>query len=160
MDYLARYYYTKSLLYYKAVYEKIYNEKGYAIGIIIGLEEKIMDNLQILEGYKNKFGTHEQHSEVTNLLRTLNSELENYKYKNNLVNKEKIDASDALEKIPTLIKAQVPDNKFDLEVFSLPSLSLIKKSLINPKVKPMTDIFMKCENIWMVIFAIMRPHKK
>ena len=139
VDYLARYYYTKSLLYYKAVYEKIYNEKGYAIGIIIGLEEKIMDNLQILEGYKNKFGTHEQHSEVTNLLRTINSELENYKYKNNLVNKEKIDASDALEKIPTLIKAQVPDNKFDLEVFSLPSLSLIKKSLINPKVKPMID---------------------
>ena len=139
VDYLARYYSTKSLLYYKTSFEKIYNEKGHSIGIIIGLEEKIFDNLQILEGYKNKYGTIEQHTEVTNLLRTIKSELDNYKYKNNLVNKEKVDASGALQNIPSLIKASVPENKFDLEVFSLPSLNLIKKSLINPKVKPMID---------------------
>ena len=139
VDYLASYYYIKSLLYYKAVYEKIYNEKGRAIGIIIGLEETIINNLNKLENNKNKYGTHEQHSEVTNLLRTIQSEIENYKYKNNLVNKEKVDASEALSNIPSLIKAQVPENKFDLDVFSLASLNSIKKSLINPKVKPMID---------------------
>ena len=129
----------KSLLYYKMGYEKIYNQKGNSIGIIIGLEEYIVDNLKKLESNKNKYGTHEQHSEVTNLLRTMQSELENYKYKNNLVNKEKVDARDAVENMPSLIKAQVPENKFDLDVPSLLSLSSIKKSLINPKVKPMID---------------------
>ena len=139
VDYLARYYYIKSLIYYKAVYEKIYNERGNSIGIIIGLEEIIMNNLRSLENNKNKYGTHEQHSEVTNLIRTMQSELDSYKYKNNLVNKEKIDAKEALDNVPSLIKAQVPKDKYDLDVFSLASLNLIKKSLINPKVKPMID---------------------
>ena len=139
VDYLARYYYIKSLIYYKATYEKVYNVQGKCIGVIIGIEEAIMDNLKRLESNKNKYGTHEQHSEVTNLLRTMQSELDNYKYKNNLVNKEKIDAKDALDQMQSSIKATVPENKFDLEVFSLASLSLIKKSLINPKVKPMID---------------------
>ena len=139
VEYLANYYYTKSLINYKGVYEKIYNEKGISIGIIIGLEEVIMDNLKKLEGKKNKCGTHEQHSEVTNLLRTIQTEMDKYKYNNSIVNKEKIDAKDALENMPSLIKAQIPENKFDLDVFSLPSLALIKKSLINPKVKPMID---------------------
>ena len=139
IQYLCEYYFMKSLLYYKMGYEKIYNQKGNSIGIIIGLEEYIVDNLKKLESNKNKYGTHEQHSEVTNLLRTMQSELENYKYKNNLVNKEKVDARDAVENMPSLIKAQVPENKFDLDVPSLLSLSSIKKSLINPKVKPMID---------------------
>jgi len=139
VDYLARYYYIKSLIYYKAVYEKIFNEKGEYLGVIIGLEETILNNLRNLEGNKNKYGTHEQHSEVTNLLRTIQSELENYKYKNNILRKEKIDAREALENMPSLIKAQIPENKFDLNVFSLASLNLIKKSLINPKVKPIID---------------------
>ena len=65
--------------------------------------------------------------------------MDKYKYNNSIVNKEKIDAKDALENMPSLIKAQIPENKFDLDVFSLPSLALIKKSLINPKVKPMID---------------------
>ena len=69
----------------------------------------------------------------------MQSELDSYKYKNNLVNKEKIDAKEALDNIPSLIKAQVPKDKYDLDVFSLASLNLIKKSLINPKVKPMID---------------------
>ena len=138
-QYLCEYYFMKSLLYYKMGYEKIYNQKGNSIGIIIGLEEYIVDNLKKLESNNNKYGTHEQHSEVTNLLRTMQSELENYKYKNNLVNKEKVDARDAVENMPSLIKAQVPENKFDLDVPSLLSLSSIKKSLINPKVKPMID---------------------
>ena len=98
-----------------------------------------MNNLRSLENNKNKYGTHEQHSEVTNLIRIMQSELDSYKYKNNLVNKEKIDAKDALDNIPSLIKAQVPKDKYDLDVFSLASLNLIKKSLINPKVKPMID---------------------
>ena len=139
IQYLCEYYFMKSLLYYKMGYEKIYNQKGNSIGIIIGLEEYIVDNLKKLESNKNKYGTHEQHSEVTNLLRTMQSELENYKYKNNLVNKEKVDARDAVDNMPSLIKAQVPENKFDLDVPSLLSLSSIKKSLINPKVKPMID---------------------
>ena len=139
VEYLASYYYTKSLIDYKNVYEKIYNEKGIKIGVIIGLEEAILDNLRKLESKKNKCGTHEQHSEVTNLLRLIQQEMESYKYKNNIVNKEKIDAKEALENMPSLIKAQIPENKFDLNVFSLSSLSLIKKSLINPKVKPMID---------------------
>ena len=139
IQYLCEYYFMKSLLYYKMGYEKIYNQKGNSIGIIIGLEEYIVDNLKKLESNKNKYGTHEQHSEVTNLLRTMQSELENYKYKNNLVNKEKVDARDAVQNMPSLIKAQVPENKFDLDVPSLLSLSSIKKSLINPKVKPMID---------------------
>ena len=139
IQYLCEYYFMKSLLYYKMGYEKFYNQKGNSIGIIIGLEEYIVDNLKKLESNKNKYGTHEQHSEVTNLLRTMQSELENYKYKNNLVNKEKVDARDAVENMPSLIKAQVPENKFDLDVPSLLSLSSIKKSLINPKVKPMID---------------------
>ena len=139
VDYLARYYYIKSLLFYKAVYEKIYNEKGNSIGIIIGIEELIMHNLRNLESNKNNYGTHEQHSEVTNLLRTMQSELDNYKYKNNLINKEQINAKDAIDSMPALIKAQVPENKFDLNVFSISSLKDIKKSLINPRVKPMID---------------------
>ena len=40
IQYLADYYFMKSLLYYKMGYEKIYNEKGHSIGIIIGLEEE------------------------------------------------------------------------------------------------------------------------
>ena len=139
IQYLAEYYFMKSLLYYKMSYEKIYNEKGHSIGIIIGLEEYILDNLRKLESNKNNYGTHEQHSEVTNLLRTIQSELENYKYKNNVVNKEPINANDAIEKMPSLIKAQVPENKFDLNEPSLMSLNSIKKSLINPKVKSMID---------------------
>ena len=139
IEYLAEYYFVKALLFYKIGYEKIYNERGINIGIIIALEQKILDNLKKLESNKNKFGTHEQHSEVTNLLRTIQSEYDNYKYKNNLVNKEKVNANDALEKMPILIKAQIPDSKFDLEVFSLTSLNSIKRSLINPKVKPMID---------------------
>ena len=79
------------------------------------------------------------HSEVTNLLRTMQSELENYKYKNNVVNKEPINAKDAIENMPSLIKAQVSENKFDLDEPSLLSLRSVKKSLINPKVKPMID---------------------
>ena len=139
VDYLAKYYYMKSLLYYKAVYEKIYEEKGRNIGVIIGLEETIINALKHLEANKNKYGTHEQHSEVTNLIRTITTEIESYKYKNNLMHKEKIDAREALDNMPSLIKAQLPENKFDLNVFSLPSLNLVKKSLINPKIKPMID---------------------
>ena len=139
IQYLAEYYFMKSLLYYKMSYEKIYNEKGHSIGIIIGLEQYILDNLRKLESNKNNYGTHEQHSEVTNLLRTMQSELENYKYKNNVVNKEPINANDAIEKMPSLIKAQVSENKFDLDEPSLMSLNSIKKSLINPKVKSMID---------------------
>ena len=126
-------------MFYKIGYEKIYNERGVNIGIIIALEQKVLDNLKKLESNKNKYGTHEQHSEVTNLLRTIQSEYDNYKYKNNLVNKEPVNANDALEKMPILIKAQIPDSKFDLDVFSLTSLNSIKRSLINPKVKPMID---------------------
>ena len=139
IQYLADYYFMKSLLYYKMGYEKIYNEKGHSIGIIIGLEEYILDNLRKLESRKNNYGTHEMHSEVTNLLRTMQSELENYKYKNNVVNKEPINAKDAIENMPSLIKAQVSENKFDLDEPSLLSLRSVKKSLINPKVKPMID---------------------
>ena len=98
-----------------------------------------MENLKKLESKKNKYETHEQHSEVTNLLRTIQAEMDSYKYKNNTVNKEITDAKNALENIPSLIKAQVPENRFYLDVFTLFSLSLIKKSLINPKVKPMID---------------------
>ena len=140
IEYLAGYYYVKSLIYYKMVYEKIYNEKGRSIGVIVGLEQIIVDKLKMLESKKNQFGTHEQHSEVTNLLRTMQGELESYIYKNNLVNKEPIDAREALNNMPSLIKAQVQENnKFDLDVPSLVSLASIKKSLINPKIKPMID---------------------
>ena len=99
IEYLAEYYYVKALLFYKIGYEKIYNERGVNIGIIIALEQKVLDNLKKLERNKNKYGTHEQHSEVTNLLRTIQSEFDNYKYKNNLVNKEPVNANDALANI-------------------------------------------------------------
>ena len=69
-----------------------------------------------MDNYKNKFGTHEQHNEITNLLRTI------YLYKNNLVNKEKIDANKEIPNLPYTIKVQIPENKFDLKVNSLNSL--------------------------------------
>ena len=89
-----------------------------------------MENLKKLESKKNKYETQ---------LRTIQAEMDSYKYKNNIVNKEITDAKNALENIPSLIKAQVPENRFYLDVFTLSSLSLIKKSLINPKVKPMIN---------------------
>ena len=83
-----------------------------------------------MENNKNKYGTHEQHTEVTNLLRTIQSEYEQYNYKNNLVNKEKVDANEQISNLPSLVKAQVPQNKFDLDSNALNSLKDIKKSLI------------------------------
>ena len=139
IDYLAKYYLVKALILEKKNHEKIYNERGRNIGIILGLELAILEHLKILENNKNKYGTHEQHTEVTNLLRTIQSEYEQYNYKNNLVNKEKVDANEQISNLPSLVKAQVPQNKFDLDSNALNSLKDIKKSLIKPKIRPMID---------------------
>ena len=66
IDYLARYYLTKALIIEKKKHENVYNDRGRDIGIILGLELNILDNLKKLENNKNKFGTHEQHIEITN----------------------------------------------------------------------------------------------
>ena len=139
IDYLARYYLVKALILAKNNHVKVYDEIGRDIGIILGLELSILEHLKKLENNKNKYGTHEQHSEVTNLLRTIQSEYDQYIYKNNIVNKEKIDASDQISNLPSLIKAQVPQNKFDLDSSALNSLKDVKKSLIKPEIKPMID---------------------
>ena len=139
IEYLARYYYIKSLIYSKNGYVKNYNERGRDIGIILGLDLAILENLKKLDSYKNKYGTHEQHTEVTNLLRTIQSDYEQYKYKNNLVNKEKADCSDVISNLPSAIKAQIPEKKFDLDVSPLSSLNDIKRALIKPELRPMID---------------------
>ena len=139
IDYLSKYYFTKALILAKNNHVNIYNERGKNIGIILGLEFLILLNLKILDNNKNKFGTHEQHTEITNLLRTIQSDYDQYLYKNNLVNKEKIDANDEVSNLPYTIKAQIPENKFDLNVNSLNSLKEVKRSLIKPELKPMID---------------------
>ena len=139
LDYLSRYYMVKALILAKNNHINIYNERGRDIGIILGLDLAILEHLKKLENNKNKYGTHEQHSEVTNLIRTIQSEYEQYNYKNNLVNKEKIDAREQISNLPSLIKAQVPQNKFDLDFNALNSLQDVKKSLIKPEIKPMID---------------------
>ena len=51
-------------------------------------------------------------------MRTMQGELESYIYKNNLVNREPIDAREALNNMPSLIKAQVQENnKFGIIFF-------------------------------------------
>ena len=142
IDYLARYYLIKSLNIAKMGYIKNYDEIGKDIGIILGLDLVILDHLKKLETNKNRFGTHEQHTEITNLLRTIQSEYEQYLYKNNLVNKEKIDAKEQISNLPSMIRAQVPENKFDLNVDSLVSLRGVKRSLIKPNIKPMIDRYL------------------
>ena len=139
IDYLARYYLLKALILGKDEHIKKYEERGRDIGIILGFDLAILDHLKKLENNKNKYGTHEQHTEITNLLRTIQSEYENYNYKNNLVNKEKIDAKEQISNLPSLIKAKVPENKFDLDVNPLASLNQVKRSLIKPEIKPMID---------------------
>lgn len=139
IDYLARYYLLKALILGKDKHAKNYEERGRDIGIILGFDLTILDNLKKLEKNKNKFGTHEQHTEITNLIRTIQSEYDNYNYKNNLVNKEIIDAKEQISNLPSLIKAQIPQNKFDLDVAPLASLNQVKRSLIKPEIKPMID---------------------
>ena len=139
IDYLARYYLIKALILAKKEHENIYNERGRDIGIILGLELTILDNLKKCDNNKNRFGTHEQHTEITNLIRTIQSEYDQYNYKNNLVNKEKVDASEEISNMPSAIKAQIPQNKFDINVNPLNSLKEVKKSLIKPEIKPMID---------------------
>ena len=139
IDYLARYYLLKALILGKNEHVKKYEERGRDIGIILGFDLAILDHLKKLESNKNKYGTHEQHTEITNLLRTIQSEYDNYNYKNNLVNKEKIDANEQISNLPSLIKAKVPENKFDLDVNPLASLNQVKRSLIKPEIKPMID---------------------
>ena len=139
IEYLCRYYLVKAMILEKNNHIKIYNERGRNIGIILGLDLSILENLKKIDGNKNRFGTHEQHSEITNLLRTIQSEYDQYKYKNDLVNKEKIDARDVISNLPSVIKAQIPQNKYDLNVSSLGSLSQVKKSLIQPYLRPMID---------------------
>ena len=139
LDYLSKYYLIKALILAKNNHEHIYNEKGRDIGIILGLDLAILEHLKKLESNKNKYGTHEQHTEITNLLRTIQSDYEQYKYKNNLVNKEKIDASEQISNLPSLIKAQIPQNKFDLDSNALSSLKDVKKSLIKPEIRPIID---------------------
>ena len=142
IDYLAKYYLIKALNLAKNNYVKNYDEIGRDIGIILGLDVVILEHLKKLESNKNRFGTHEQHSEITNLLRTIQSEYEQYLYKNNLVNKEKIDAKEQISNLPSMIRAQVPENKFDLNVDSLVSLRGVKRSLIKPNIKPMIDRYL------------------
>ena len=139
IDYLARYYLLKALILGKDEHVKKYEERGRDIGIILGFDLAILDHLKKLESNKNKYGTHEQHTEITNLLRTIQSEYDNYNYKNNLVNKEPIDAKEQISNLPSLIKAKVPENKFDLDVTPLASLNQVKRSLIKPEIKPMID---------------------
>lgn len=142
IDYLARYYLIKALLLAKNSHVNIYNERGRNIGIILGLELCILEHLKKCENNKNKYGTHEQHTEVTNLLRIIQSEYDQYNYKNNLVNKEKIDASEEISNLPSVIKAQLPQNKFDLNASPLNSLKEVKRSLIKPEIRPMIDRYM------------------
>ena len=139
IDYLARYYLLKALILGKEEHVKKYEERGRDIGIILGFDLAILEHLKKLESNKNKFGTHEQHTEITNLIRTIQSEYDNYNYKNNLVNKEQIDAKEQISNLPSLIKAKVPDSKFDLDVSPLASLNQVKRSLIKPEIKPMID---------------------
>ena len=139
IDYLCRYYLVKALILAKNGYMKIYNEKGRNIGIILGLDFSILEHLKKIDYNKNRFGTHEQHTEVTNLLRTLQTEYEQFKYKNDLMTKEKIDAKDVISNLPSVIKAQIPQNKYDLEVSSLGSLNQVKNSLIQPYLRPFID---------------------
>ena len=139
IDYLCRYYLVKAMILEKNNHIKIYNERGRNIGIILGLDLSILENLKKIDANKNRFGTHEQHSEITNLLRTIQSEYDQYKYKNDLVNKEKIDARDVISNLPSVIKAQIPQNKYDLNVSSLGSLGQVKRSLIQPYLRPMID---------------------
>ena len=139
IDYLARYYLLKALILGKDEHVKKYEERGRDIGIILGFDLAILEHLKKLESNKNKFGTHEQHTEITNLIRTIQSEYDNYNYKNNLVNKEQIDAKEQISNLPSLIKAKVPDSKFDLDVSPLASLNQVKRSLIKPEIKPMID---------------------
>ena len=139
IDYLARYYLLKALILGKDEHVKKYEERGRDIGIILGFDLAILEHLKKLESNKNKFGTHEQHTEIINLIRTIQSEYDNYNYKNNLVNKEQIDAKEQISNLPSLIKAKVPDSKFDLDVSPLASLNQVKRSLIKPEIKPMID---------------------
>ena len=139
IDYLARYYLLKALILGKEEHVKKYEERGRDIGIILGFDLAILEHLKKLESNKNKFGTHEQHTEIINLIRTIQSEYDNYNYKNNLVNKEQIDAKEQISNLPSLIKAKVPDSKFDLDVSPLASLNQVKRSLIKPEIKPMID---------------------
>ena len=139
IDYLSRYYLLKALIIGKDEHVKIYEERGRDIGIILGFDSTILHHLKKLESNKNKYGTHEQHTEITNLLRTIQSEYDNYNYKNNLVNKEVIDAKEQISNLPSLIKAKVPENKFDLDVSPLASLNQVKRSLIKPEIKQMVD---------------------
>ena len=139
IDFLARYYLVKALLLAKNTYVNTYNERGKGIGIILGLDLAILEHLKRIDLNKNKYGTHEQHSAVTNLLRIIQSDYEQYKYKNDLVNKEKIDASDVISSLPSIIKAQIPEKKYDLDVSPLASLNQIKRSLIQPYIRPMID---------------------
>jgi hypothetical protein len=139
IDYLARYYLVKALLLAKNTYVNNYNERGRDIGIILGLDLAILEHLKKIDLNKNKYGTHEQNSAVTNLLRIIQSDYEQYKYKNDLVNKEKIDARDVISSLPSIIKAQIPEKKYDLDVSPLASLNQIKRSLIQPYIRPMID---------------------
>ena len=142
IEYLSRYYLVKALNFEKNIYLDTYNNRGSCLGIVLGLEQALLEHLRKLEENKNKYGTLDQQTEVTNLLRNIQSEFEQNKYKNDLVNKESINASEQIENLQSAIKAQVPQNKYTLEVSSFPSLNQVKKSLINPQIKTMIDRYL------------------
>ena len=108
IDYLGRYYLVKALIFAKNSYLNTYNERGSCLGIVIGFEVQILEQLKKLDENKNKYGTLEQHTEVTNLMRSIQTEYEKNKYRNDLVTKESTDCKEQIENIPSVIKAQVP----------------------------------------------------
>lgn len=139
IEYLANYYLAKAIIYGKKIYIDKYNSTGRGVGIVLGMDGTILSLLKKCEENKNKYGTHEQHSEVINMLRTTQSEYDQYNYKNNLCNKEPIEADEEIKNLPSVLKADVPEKKFEVESFSLSSIKQIKNSLINPFVKPLID---------------------
>ena len=92
------------------------------MGKIVELEGLILQNLERCEKLKNKVGTIEMHSEVTNLYRNIKSEYDQYLDQNKRIYKDTSTITNEISDCPSLIKAEIPKNPFDLPVNPLAAI--------------------------------------
>ena len=139
IKYYANFYYAKSLIFAKNQALAEWDNTGKGMGKVVEFEELILKYLQECENMKNNVGTQQMHSEVTNLYRTIKAEYDQYYDRNKRIYKDTSTITNEISDLPSLIKAEIPKNTYDLEVSPLASLLQVKNSLINPAIRPMLD---------------------